>query len=161
VYRAADQKADIVDERQFFRRNIIHRRRIECTCHKSLKRRCVKTGSSVFQFHGGTDLPANQNWRGLRMQPLRECLGFPRIPVCVFALGSIIENSYGAISGGGIEPIDHDIPRRSSTFGIDAVIAILILDVHFRPHQFGEALSRLFVLLVNSAWRSQLVFPIW
>jgi hypothetical protein len=84
------KKADIVDERQFFRRNIIHRRRIECTCHKSLKRHCVKTGSSVFQFHGGTDLPANQNWRGLRMQPLRECLGFPRIPVCVFALGSII-----------------------------------------------------------------------
>jgi len=81
---------------------------------------------------------------------------------CAFSpLAALFENSYGAISGGGIEPIDHDIPRRSSTFGIDAVIDILILDVHFRPHQFGEALSRLFVLLVNCAWRSQLVFPIW
>jgi hypothetical protein len=62
---------------------------------------------------------------------------------CAFSpLAALFENSYGAISGGGIEPIDHDIPRRSSTFGIDAVIDILILDVYFRPHQFGEALSR-------------------
>jgi hypothetical protein len=72
-------------------------------------------------------------------------------------LVSLFENSHGAISAGGIEPIDYDTSGRFGISSIDAFIDILILDVHDRPHQSGGALSRSFVFLVNSSWPASLL----
>src|SRR5450759_37469 len=59
-----------------------------------------KNMSSDIQFHGGTNLlSAKQNWRGPRMQPKRESLGSPGIPLCVFALGNIIREFARCHSG--------------------------------------------------------------